>query len=378
MTKKEYEKLLQSDYWKGFSYSLIKERNFTCEDCGRRFYNQRNKLQVHHLVYRDINPWSYKPEEMIVLCEECHKKRHGIWQEPIQKANTTYNPNPFGYYTKSYSYSTETREKKPYHSTSQNEADRWGNPIGADNSCNINDRNPFPEEPQNRFKWKYVLYAILFFLILSFGVNSFQKDKEENVKVYQTTLPKSNGDVENSKTSITENSETYVNENSGNIDFQQAPTGTDITITNTPEVIEESTGDISMTVPATNVILQRNIEDNEQKPKAVSSQPQREKSIYEILDERTHANVVRQAKQAGVSAEGTTSEILDRITHANVVRQAKQVGVSAEGTTSEILDRITHANVVRQAKQVGVSTEGTTSEILDRITRKNLERLSRY
>ena len=78
MTKEEYEKLLRSDYWKGFSYSIIKERNFTCEDCGRRFYNQRNKLQVHHLVYRDINPWSYKPEEMVVLCEDCHKKRHNI------------------------------------------------------------------------------------------------------------------------------------------------------------------------------------------------------------------------------------------------------------------------------------------------------------
>lgn len=79
MTKEEYEKLLRSDYWKGFSYSIIKERNFTCEDCGKRFYNQRNKLQVHHLVYRDINPWSYKPEEMLVLCEDCHKKRHNLY-----------------------------------------------------------------------------------------------------------------------------------------------------------------------------------------------------------------------------------------------------------------------------------------------------------
>ena len=46
-------------------------------------------------------------------------------------------------------------------------------------------------------------------------------------------------------------------------------------------------------------------------------------------------------------------------------------------STSEILDRRTHTNVVRQAKQAGVSTEGTTSEILDRITKKNLERLNR-
>ena len=79
MTKEEYHKLLQSDYWKGFSYSIIKERNFTCEDCGAYYPNQRNKFQVHHLVYRDVAPWSYKPEEMVVLCEDCHRKRHGLY-----------------------------------------------------------------------------------------------------------------------------------------------------------------------------------------------------------------------------------------------------------------------------------------------------------
>lgn len=79
MTKEEYHKLLQSDYWKGFSFSIIKERNFTCEDCGAYYPNQRNKLEVHHLVYRDVAPWSYKPEEMVVLCEDCHKKRHNLY-----------------------------------------------------------------------------------------------------------------------------------------------------------------------------------------------------------------------------------------------------------------------------------------------------------
>ena len=76
MTKKEYRDLLKSDYWKGYSYSLIKERNFTCQDCGRQFINQRNKLQVHHLKYRDAKPWSYNPNELVVLCEDCHKKAH--------------------------------------------------------------------------------------------------------------------------------------------------------------------------------------------------------------------------------------------------------------------------------------------------------------
>lgn len=141
-------------------------------------------------------------------------------------------------------------------------------------------------------------------------------------------------------------------------------------VTSTPSYSEDYSG------LSTSEILDRRTHAN------VVKQAQRagvstEGSTSEILDRITHANVVRQAKQAGVSTEGSTSEILDRITHANVVRQAKQAGVSAEGTTSEILDRITHANVVRQAKQAGVSTEGTTSEILDRITRKNLERLNR-
>lgn len=71
----------------------------------------------------------------------------------------------------------------------------------------------------------------------------------------------------------------------------------------------------------------------------------------------------------------STSEILDRRTHENVVKQARRAGVSTEGSTSDILDRITHANVVKQAKRAGVSTEGSTSDILDRITRKNMEEM---
>ena len=134
--------------------------------------------------------------------------------------------------------------------------------------------------------------------------------------------------METTETSITENNEIHVNENSKNNDPQQISTdtrqGKDVTMTKIPEDVEESTGEVSTTEPATNVLSQRNFEDKhekvEQKPEAVSAQPQREKSISEILDERTHANVVRQARQAGVSTEGTTSEILDRITRKNLER----------------------------------------------------------
>ena len=59
------------------------------------------------------------------------------------------------------------------------------------------------------------------------------------------------------------------------------------------------------------------------------------------------------------------------------VRDIETINLELLLSDAEILDRRTHTNVVRQAKQAGVSTEGTTSEILDRITKKNLERLNR-
>jgi len=70
----------------------------------------------------------------------------------------------------------------------------------------------------------------------------------------------------------------------------------------------------------------------------------------------------------------STLEFMEERSHANAVRQAKEAGVSTEGSTIDILERISHANAVRQAKEAGVSTEGSTIDILERISRKNLEK----
>lgn len=72
--------------------------------------------------------------------------------------------------------------------------------------------------------------------------------------------------------------------------------------------------------------------------------------------------------------EESLLEALERANHADVVKQAKRAGVSTEGSTMEILERINHADVVKQAKRAGVSTEGSTMEILERINKKELER----
>ena len=78
MTREEYKSLLNSDYRRGYSYAIVKERNWTCEECGKKFQYQRNMLNVHHLIYHNDNkPWQYDKEELQLLCKDCHAKRHG-------------------------------------------------------------------------------------------------------------------------------------------------------------------------------------------------------------------------------------------------------------------------------------------------------------
>ena len=326
MTKEEYERLLKSDYWKGYSYSLIKERNFTCEDCGRSFYNERNKLQVHHLVYRDVNPWSYRPEEVIVLCEDCHKKRHGIPTESAE--STSYSQKPWGEYNKNYSSTTDTKAETVFSSRTPN-----------------NNRDPYPIEPErpHGFQFKYVIYGILLFLVVMIGrdllfkhsseINDKSSD-EQNEFVIENSQTTPSGPIEEKK------SDSYRRTSS-----KKEARHTDIT-SSTPSADED-------------VILAN------EEPTSVASRAQAESPKAEHIDEPS---------TTAADKELSTSEILERRTHANVVKQAQRAGVSAEGTTSEILERITHANVVKQAQRAGVSAEGTTSEILERITKKNLEK----
>lgn len=351
MTREEYEKLLKSDYWKGYSYSLIKERNFTCEDCGRQFLNERNKLQVHHLVYRDVNPWSYRPDEVIVLCEECHKKRHGIKdapQRPIQDSLTG----------DSSSSSNGSWSKKSF-STSNGRYNR-------NREYYKSSRRRF------RFKFRYVLYAILFVCILSIEWNNIFKhtptadkkvvptiEKKEAHKTIATKkkrgIPSVNQSKENQAIQLLDE---QASDNAESFEFEQQES---------PEQVDKPLEALS----TLELIERKNHADIVRR--AQHAGVSTEGTTLEILERINHADVVKRAQRAGVNTEGTTLEILERINHADVERRAKQAGVSTEGTTLEILERINHADVVKRAKQVGVSAEGTTLEILERINRKSIE-----
>ena len=350
MTKEEYEGLLKSDYWKGFSYSLIKERNFTCEDCGRSFYNQRNKLQVHHLVYRDINPWSYKPEEMVVLCEECHKRRHGIITTPEAYANTTYNHNANGDYTKTYSYSSESKKEGALHTDTFGDTE-W---TGGNRNYYSNYSNFSNQKIPTVLKLFFLIPFCFFVLIFGFGIYLLVKPDDRSIS-HDSRFTHSFTQKENDYGGYTEKEvQEIVN---GSWDKE------------TPDIEDEATEKVE-------VEKKDPVKKQAQRDEQIEDEPKTELSTSELLERQSHNMMVREAKRMGVSTEGSTSEIMDRISHANMVREAKRMGVSTEGTTSEIMDRISHANMVREAKRLGVSTEGTTSEIMERITRKQMENLN--
>ena len=309
MTREEYEQLLKSDYWKGYSYSLIKERNFICADCGQRFYNERHKLQVHHLVYRDKNPWSYKPEELVVLCEKCHKKRHGIWQEPKQESNAVSNQDIIGYYTKSYSYSFNNKEARPYNFDSCN---------GTENNNNTDDIN-YHKPFWKRTKFKYVLLGIVLLFAVSFGINEFYR-KPINDQV----LPQEFIEIP----SKVDNSETKSQPTKGIKSSLKKTIDKNHKIPNNSydDELGEST-EINQTTVIAELQSENIDEINQGLEESVSTLNNKSVksdeglSTLEILEKRNHANVVKRAKEVGVSTEGSTIEILDRINHANVVKQ---------------------------------------------------------
>lgn len=384
MTKEEYERLLKSDYWRGYSYSLIKERNFTCEDCGRQFLNERNKLQVHHLVYRDTNPWSYNPDEVIVLCEECHKRRHGIIEpEPT--------PSESAGYSSSYSFCSENNEER---------SDSFGNNTSAyfNGVADRNSRNPWPEEKKSKFKWEYIIYGLLALLALNLGYNNLQNlDSANKVKNQKETLHL-NGDVLNeSEPQIQDQNDISSHKNQlgkgvsvrrhTTVQPTEAVLSSSETESARPQTDIQSSPNLS-TAPKTatsrkqntksdeglstlELIERRNHQDAVNRAKSMGLST--EGSTLDILERINHAEVVNRAKRAGVSTKGSTLDILERINHAEVVKRAERAGVSTNGSTMDILERINHAEVVKRAKRMGVSTEGSTMDILERINRKSLE-----
>jgi 5-methylcytosine-specific restriction endonuclease McrA len=69
-----YNEQLKDPRWKAFRQFVFAVRGCKCEVCG-----YRENLQVHHPKYiKGRAAWEYTCNEVVVLCDKCHKKVHGL------------------------------------------------------------------------------------------------------------------------------------------------------------------------------------------------------------------------------------------------------------------------------------------------------------
>jgi hypothetical protein len=73
-----YRELLKSDEWKAFSRDIRQNHGGCCAICKRRDVI----THVHHFYY-DPNrlPWQYNSDEVVLLCETCHREMHKELQQ---------------------------------------------------------------------------------------------------------------------------------------------------------------------------------------------------------------------------------------------------------------------------------------------------------
>ena len=230
------------------------------------------------------------------------------------------------------------------------EASKWG-----DNGRNP--RDPFPQKPQKGFKWRYVLYGLLAVLLLDYGSDWLAKQKDTDLR---ETIKEILRPVEDEE------------EESGLEVAAPTTEGQDRTATRAldeADAIDDWDEEEELEPEDIDVI---DFIRDQSAPKA--AQQHEGRAADESASERSASQKSASEKSAPQKREKSVSELLEERTHKSVVDQARRAGVSTEGSTSDILERITHKNVVDQARRAGVSTEGSTSDILERITRKSLEK----
>jgi hypothetical protein len=71
--KEQYQKFLRSPFWIELRRKAIERDGGKCSDCG-----DVERLRVHHKVYRS-DWYQTKLEDLITLCNTCHRFEHGLW-----------------------------------------------------------------------------------------------------------------------------------------------------------------------------------------------------------------------------------------------------------------------------------------------------------
>jgi len=66
----KYREYLKSKEWSEIRNDIYQIRGKKCECCG-----SVNDLHVHHLHYKNI--FKEEPEDLVLLCADCHNEEHG-------------------------------------------------------------------------------------------------------------------------------------------------------------------------------------------------------------------------------------------------------------------------------------------------------------
>lgn len=64
-----YDDYLASGEWRRRRYRALADASYTCADCGGR------AITAHHVTYKRMG--FEKPEDLVALCDDCHRRRHG-------------------------------------------------------------------------------------------------------------------------------------------------------------------------------------------------------------------------------------------------------------------------------------------------------------
>lgn len=89
-TRKDYHKYLQSDEWKAKRQALFALRGEYCEVC-----KSSSSLHIHHLTYKNI--FNEPFEDLEILCEFCHFKRHQDKYQPKKLSGRIPTFNDIGF-----------------------------------------------------------------------------------------------------------------------------------------------------------------------------------------------------------------------------------------------------------------------------------------
>lgn len=86
----QYSEYLKSPYWKALRRRALHAAHYRCNRCGFRAWpgSEDEWLHVHHLTYERLG--CERPEDLEVLCAQCHAAAHGL--PPVEIPDTADDP----------------------------------------------------------------------------------------------------------------------------------------------------------------------------------------------------------------------------------------------------------------------------------------------